>query len=175
MKIFALTFLMMGVMACSGIIISPFGDVDSFVKHGKYIVIAECISVTTNMTTMVDGHEVAVGFKDGLHPVEVKIIRSLKGDKPLGKQTIATIYTMTPGKRYLLYSLPDCLGYDTDFFAVPELSVVEVSDKFDLGRLDGKPVTEQVSMLFADRLARLKIALRELEAEKSLLEKATKK
>ena len=175
MKIFALTFLMIGVMACSGIIISPFGSVDSYVKHGKYIVIAECVSVVTNMTTMVDGHEVSVDFKDGLHPVEVRIIETLKGDKPLGKQTIATIYTMTPGKRYLLYSLPDCLGYGTDFFAVPELSVVEISDRFDLGRLDSKPVTDQVSLLFADRLAHLTFSLRELEEEKASLEKATKK
>src|ERR1035437_9410645 len=124
MKTVTLTFLMMGVMVCSGIIISPFGSVDSYIKHGKYIVIAECVSVTTNMTTTVDGHEVSVLFLDGLHPVDVKIIKTLKGDKPLGKQTIATIYTMTPGKHYLLYSLPDFLGYGTDFFAVPELSVV---------------------------------------------------
>ena len=166
---------MTGMVACSGIVISSFGDVDSYVSHDKYIVIAECVSVVTNMTTMVDGHEVAVEFKDRLHPVNVRIIETLKGDKPLGKQTIATIYTMTLGKRYLLYSFPDSLAFGTDFLAVPELSVVEISDGFDLKSLDSKAVTEQVSLLFAERLEHLAFSLRELEAEKASLEKATKK
>lgn len=78
---------------------------------------------------------------------------------------------MTPGKRYFLYSLGG-LAYETDFLAVPQLSVVEVSEKFDLTRLDGKPLKDQVKLLFADRAARLKISLRELEEERDLLDKA---
>ena len=66
-------------------------------------------------------------------------------------------------------------GYGTDFFAYPELSVVEISDMFDLRKLDRKPVTEQVSLLFADRLAHLTLSLKELEEEKASLEKTAKK
>ena len=162
MKTLTLTFLMLGVMAGSGMNISPFPGVDLYVEHGKDIVIADCVSLGTNLNA------------HGVHSVEVRIIETLKGDKPPGKLTIGTIYTMTPGKRYLLYSMGGS-GNGIDFFAFPELSVVEISGSFDLKRLDGKPVTEQVSLLFADRLAHVALSLRELEEEKASLGKATKK
>ena len=133
--------------------------------------IADCTGFPTNKVRVMNDREVVETFIDGVHPVEVRIIRTLKGDKPAGKQTIATIYDMTPGRRYLLYSLGgDACG--TDFLAIPELSVVEMAPRFDLNSLENKPLADQVFLIFKDRLSRVKVLLGELEREKWALQMA---
>ena len=142
--------------------ITLFSDLDTYLERGKDIVIAKAIAVPANDQG---------GFGDGLHLVEVDVLRTLKGTNQPGKLTIATIYPTTPGRRYLLYSLGGSAG-GSSFLAVPELAVVELPSWFDLQQLDGKPPREQIALLFDLRLAELKRQLTEWEHEKQLLEKA---
>ena len=144
----------------------PFTDLKRFVERHHDIVIADCVSIPPGFV-IVDGKKVFEEYR-GIYPFDVRIVRTLKGNLSPGNQRIRTSFTMTPSKRYILSNL----SHDADFQALAELSVVEVSDHFDLSQLGGKPVKEQVALLFSDRLAMLRSTLPKLEAEKPLLEKA---
>ncbi len=141
--------------------ITLFSDIDTYLQRGKDILIAQTVALPA---------EGQVGFDD-LHLVEVDVLRTLKGTNQPGRLMIATIYPMSVGGRYLLYSLGGSfLG--SSFLAVPELSVVEVPPRFDLAQLDGKSPRAKIALLFDLRLAEMKRRLGELEHEKALLEKA---
>ncbi len=144
----------------------PFIDLERFVDRHRDIVVADCVSIPPDFV-IVDGKKVYQEYR-GICPFDVTIVRTLKGNMPPGNRRIRTSFTMTPGKRYLLSNL----GYDDDFQALAELSVVEVSGQFDLSQLDGKPVKEQVASLLSHRLTTVQSSIPKLQAEKTLLEKA---
>jgi hypothetical protein len=154
--------------AAFGVKISTFKDAGSIVEYARDIIVADCVSIPTNKPVLMDD----------LHKVEVRVIRTLKGDKQSGNQIIASVDPMTPGKRYLLYSLGVWVGEPggipvTDFLAAPKLSVVEIPSDFDLKSLDGKDVKEQVQSIFSRRLFEVERQLAPLLEEKALLEKVT--
>jgi len=141
--------------------ITLFTDLDTYLQRGKDILIAQAVALPADGQAGVDD----------LHLVEVDALRTLKGTNQPGLLTIATIYPMSIGRRYLLYSLGGSFRR-TSFLAVDELSVVEVPSWFDLGQLDGKSPRAQIALLFELRLAEIKRRLKELEHDKQLLEKA---
>jgi len=158
------------------IIVSTFEDADTLVRRAKDIVVADCVSIPTNRPSLRDGHWVTVELRDGMYKSEVHIVRTLKGDKRPGNQIIATIYRMTPRKRYLLYSLGGQVGESggipgTDFLAVPRLSVVEIPPDFDLKTLEGKELKEQVQCILSRHLFEVEGQLAPLLEEKAHLEK----
>jgi hypothetical protein len=164
--------------AAFAIAITIFVNTDLFVKRSSDIIIADCVSIPTNKPVLVNGQWDVETMRDGLYKVEVNVIRTLKGDKQLGKQIIATIYPMTPGKKYLLSSLGGGgIGETggiaaTDFMAVPQLSVVEIPSNFDLKTLDGKELKEQMQSIFSRHLYEVEGELAPLIREKELLDKA---
>jgi len=164
----AFVLLLGCAILCWAFIRPPFTNLKSFVEKHQDIVIADCVSIPPSFF-MVNGEKVFLEYR-GVYPFDVRIVRTLNGNLPPGKRRIRTSFTMTPGKRYILSNL----SHDGDFQALAELSVVEVSDQFDLRHLDGKPVKEQVASLFSNRLATLHSTLPKLEAEKALLEKAVR-
>lgn len=162
-----LAFLLVIVTtAAYAIKVTLFVSTKVFAERAKDIVVAECLS----FPKLPKG----VSYGDGLYPVEVRIIMTLKGDKKRGKERIATIYPMERGKRYLLASLGGSVD-DIDFLAVPELSVVLLSADFDLETLEDKDLTEQLNAIFQCRYDRVKKEIHRLEEERKLLEKAVKK
>ena len=62
---------------------------------------------------------------DGVYSAEVEVVKVLQGTTKLGRAKVETIYPMTKGRRYLLYSLADA----PDFQAFSELSVVELPER----------------------------------------------
>src|ERR1700735_1810745 len=82
--------------AAFAIIVSTFDDTDSIVQKAKDIVVADCVSIPTNKSVLMNGHSVSFGMNDGLYKVEVCVIRTLKGGKQPGNHIIATIYPMDP-------------------------------------------------------------------------------
>lgn len=168
MKTIGLAFvLLLGCAVLSlAFIRPPFTDLKSFVEKHHDIVIADCVSIPPDFIT-VKGEKVFLEYR-GVYPFDVRIVRTLKGKLSPGNQRVDTSFAMTPGKRYLLSSL----SYSGSFQALAELSVVEISDHFDLSQLDGKPLKEEVTSLLSDRLATLRSTIPKLEAEKTLLEKA---
>jgi hypothetical protein len=100
--------------------------------------------------------------------IEVKILKVLKGSAELGQFQIRTIYAMRPSTTYMLYSL----GGSTDFWAIPELSVVPLPAAFEVDELEGRDLKEQVQYMFSRRLYELERELAPLLEEKELLEKA---
>jgi hypothetical protein len=155
----------------SAILVSGFQDTDTLIKWSKDIIIADCVSIPTNETVVINGKKVQVEYMDGIYKVEINVLRTLKGNKQPGKQIILAIYPMTPGKRYLLSSYGG--GSDgTDFMAVPQLSVVEIPSTFDLSTLDGRDLKEQIQSLFSASLFILDWKLAPLLEERGLLEKA---
>lgn len=155
--------LFAGTLVALAIRITPFSDLDRYLECGQDIVIAKAVSMPA----------IERGDSDGLHLVEVEVLRTLKGTNQPGKLTVATIYPMREGSRYLLYS-PGGSFRGSSFLAVPELSVVELPAHLNLRQLDRKSVREQIASLFELRLGESKRLLAELEHERVLLEKASK-
>ena len=154
--------------AASAMIVSSFQNTDTLIKWSKDIIIADCVSIPTNKSVLENGKWVQVEYD--VYHFEINVLRTLKGNKQPRKQIIATIYPMTPGKRYLLSSFGG--GDDeTDFLAVPQLSVVEIPSNFDLSTLDGKALKEQMQRIFSASLFILDLKLGPLLEEKQLLEK----
>jgi hypothetical protein len=143
----------------------PFVDAPTFAKRATEVVIADCRDP-----------DVLGGPKDdGLTLVEVGVVRALKGDRKAGRAKLATIgQPAEKGKRYMMASFGgSALG--SDFVANGELAVVEVPAGFDLTVLNGKPVAEQMQLVFDARRAEVAARLRALEAEKAALDRAAGK
>lgn len=160
-----LLVLLAGLVACptaSAVPVSLFSDIDTFLKRAEQIVVAKCVSVPEGAPN---------GFIDGFYPAEVSVLKSLKGDLPPGALTVATIYEMIPGERYLLASSGGG-AFDTKFLALGELTVVPVPENFDLKLLEGKTTKQQVQMLFARHLYEIERKLAPLLEQKEQLDRA---
>ncbi len=172
---------LIGILAApvaSAILVSLFPDIDTYLDRGRNIVVAKYMSVQKQ------GYGI-----ESLDTIEVDVIRTLKGPHKPGKLLIDALQkpilggeTYHLGKTYLFYSLASGL----DFEAIPELSMVEVSPDFDLKRLDGLSLREQVHLIFRVRLDVVNRLLKDIPKErlpkendlleeKELLEKATAK
>ena len=142
---------------CQAVPITPFSDTDSYIERAQDIVIAKCIS-----------SEVADRpWFGNLYPAEVDVISVLKGDRKPGALKVVTIYSVEPGKNYLLASTGRS-AYESDFVALGELSVMPVPPDI-IKELEGKPIKEQVQRIFARRLCDVQMALDPLERERDVL------
>ena len=155
--------LLVLVLATSswGVPITLFMDTDTFLKRAKDIVIVEVTDISAAKSE---------GRIDGFYPVDINILMTLKGDKAKGKAILATIYPVEKGKRYLVSSLGGS-AFGTDLLALPELSVIPLSAYLDLKTFEGKPLKEQVSLGFKERLDDVIVAQKALAKERALLEK----
>jgi hypothetical protein len=117
------------------------------------VLIAKCISMPTNGPGIEVEHfkppTVVVG--DDFHPVEVEVVRMLKGDAHSGRRIIGAHYPMVPGRNYLLYRYGDD-GGGPDVFAALYYMVMEVPPSFDLAQLEGKPLREQIMLIYQQSL-----------------------
>ena len=117
------------------------------------VLIAKCISFPTNGPGIEVEHfkppTVVVG--DDFRPVEVEVVQMLKGDAHSGRRIIGAHYPMVPGRNYLLYKYGDDAG-GPDVFAGLHYMAVEVPASFDLARLDGKPLGEQITLVYGESL-----------------------
>jgi hypothetical protein len=139
------------------VIIGFFAGTNRFIERAQDIVVVEVGQVDQNA--------------DDLEICEVRILRTLKGSRPLGAAKLATAWPVTPGKRYLVVSHGgSCLG--TDLIAADELSVVPLSPNLDLKTLDDKRLAGQLAALYRDRLAAVNEQQNRLTAERELLELA---
>ena len=131
------------------------------------ILIARCISTPTNGP----GIEVerfkppTVVVGDDFHPVEVEVVRMLKGDAHSGRRIIGAHYPMVPGRNYLLYRYGD-EGGGPDEFAALRFMAMEVPPSFDLAQLEGKPLREQITLLYNESLVAADEALRATDGGK---------
>lgn len=137
-----------------------FNNTDRFIEDARDIMVAECISVPP------------VGpMVDGIRPVEVSVLRVLKGRTEPGSLRVVTIYKMNPGTKYLLSDLGGGQALGTNYVFTRQLSVVPLPQTFELDDLDGKDLKEQVQYLFALHLYEVEQELAPLLKEKELLEK----
>jgi len=125
------------------------------------ILIAKCISMPTNGPGIEVGHfkppTVVVG--DDFRPVEVEVVKMLKGGAHSGRRIIGAHYPMVPGRNYLLYRYGDDAG-GPDESAALYYMVMEVPEKFDLAQLEGKPLGEQINLIYGQSLIAADEALR---------------
>jgi hypothetical protein len=164
LMVVSLAVVLLTALLCQAVPITAFTDTDTFIKRAQDIVIAKCLGPVP------DGRR----YVDGLYPVDVEVVCVLKGAQKPGKAKIATIYSMEAGKTYLLTSLGGS-AHDTDFLAIPELSVVELPPSLRLDDLKGKKVAEQVQAVFAARRQEIERQQCLLEKQKKLLDKAVSK
>lgn len=157
-----ITALVLACSTCHAVPITLFADIDTYLKRSEDIVIAKCVSIPEQGTET---------FDDGLFPVQVEIVSIVKGEKTPGRLTVATIYDMQPGTNYLLASSGGKV-FDTDFLALPELSVIPIPANFDLDQLKGKQAKQQVHLILARHLFETEQKLAPLRHLEGLLKKA---
>ncbi len=150
------------VMPAVAIMETLFMDTDTLIQRSQEIVIAKCISTPTNANW---------GFEDGFYPAQMKLVRNLKGERKEGPFTLGTIYPLAAGRSYMLCNSGGS-AFDSDFLSVAELSVVEMPSSFSLALIADKTLKEQVTMILASRRTALDHALRNLQHEQALLDKA---
>jgi hypothetical protein len=75
---------------------------------------------------------------------------------------------MAEGTRYMLYSLAE----PPDFQAIPQLSVVALPARFDLSRLDGQSLRDQLLLIFETRRFQVARELEQRHEEQKFLETA---
>ena len=146
-----------------GVKVTLFTDTPTHVDRAKDIIIGQCIRLAE-----VPGRPLS----DGLDVWEVEVKRVVKGQIKKRHLRVVSLYPLSPKKTYLLLSLGGS-AYGSEFLATPELSAVELPAEFDLARLDGKAVAEQVNTVFSARLEELVRERERLEQERKLLEQAT--
>jgi hypothetical protein len=144
--------------------ITLFTDVETYLERAKEIIIARCIEVPE------DGGIAAV---DGFYPVTVDVVANLKGNRDLVHLKIGTIYPMQQGKTYLMTNTGG-EAFGSNFLSLGELTVVPISETLDLDSLKGKPLREQVELIFARNLYDLERELDPLLAKERMLRQALK-
>jgi hypothetical protein len=142
--------------------ISAFTGIDRHVTRSSDIIVATC----TRPPRVAD----AIGGR-GLLVATVDIVHVVKGDKKPGPVRVATLYPMTAGKRYLISSYGGQVA-DIDILAIPELSVVEVPDSFDLSPLASQTPGRQLTQIFNARLEDVLARIGALASERDQLRKA---
>ena len=125
------------------------------------VLIAKCISFPTNGPGIEVEHfkppVVVVG--DDFHPVEVEVVKMMKGGAHTGRRIIGAHYPMVPGRNYLLYRYGDD-GGGPDVFGALYYMVVEVAPSFDLAQLEGKALGPQINLIYEQSLVAADEALR---------------
>lgn len=144
--------------------ITLFTDVETYLERAKEIIIARCIEVPE------DGGISAV---DGFYPVTVDVVANLKGNRDLVHLKIGTIYPMQQGKTYLMTNTGG-EAFGSNFLSLGELTVVSIPEGFDLDSLKGKPLKEQVELVFARNLYEVERELDPLLAKERMLRQALK-
>ncbi len=163
--LFAAALALYTAAPASALPLMPFTDTKSFAEKATDVVIADCLDP-----------DAAPGPKlDGVTVVQVDVLQVLKGERKAGKAKLVTIgQPMERGHRYLMISFGGSVG-DIKFLANAELAVVEVPAGFDLKALDGKPLPEQMQLVFDARREQVRLRLVQLEREKVALEKTAPK
>ena len=154
--------LLLFVICCPAFAVKNtlFVDTDTFIERAKDIVVAQCVSISSKNTS-----------EEGIGAVDVKILKTLKGDKKPGHTRVETIYNMEPNTIYLLYNSGDNIS-GIDFCAIPQLSVVALPKGFNLDELNDKGLKEQVQCIFSRRLFEVERKIKSMLDEKELLVKA---
>jgi len=159
MKLLAIVILLGGAVYAAMLATYPEGIEPA--TDCTEILIAKCISFPTNGPGIEVEHfkppTVVVG--DDFHPVEVEVVKMLKGDAHSGRRIIGAHYPMVPGRNYLLYRYGD-EGGGPDVFAALHYMVIEVAPSFDLAQLEGKSLGEQIDRIYQQSLAAADEAVR---------------
>ena len=140
-----------------------FTDTKMFAEKATDVLVVECVSA-----------DVLPG-PNGITPVQVDVLKVLKGDRKPGKTKLATIgQPMETGRKYLMASFGGS-ALDTGFLANADLAVVEIPAALELKALEGKTVAEQMQLVLDARREQVRVRLIELEREKAALEKTVPK
>jgi hypothetical protein len=142
--------------------ISLFQDIDTYLERSQDLVIAKCKILPK---------EGIHAFIDGLYPVEVEVLLSLKGERQPGPLKIATVYPLEVGKTYLLANTGGS-ALDTNFLSLAELSVVPLDANLEIKTLAGQSTKQQVQRIFAGYLHGIEQELKPLLQKQAALEKS---
>lgn len=101
---------------------------------------------------------------------EIEIVSFLKGTNVSRTARLETDHWLWHGEMYLI------LGYNHGgtYVAYEDYRVIPLGDRFSTNSIAGKPLDEQIKLLFKQRLTNLNRELAEGEAEKKRLEEGLK-
>jgi hypothetical protein len=157
-----LVLVLLATTSAYAVKITLFMNTPTYVERAKDIVIARCLSPAEVSDRP---------LHHGLDVWDVEVLQVLKGDLDEGRLRVASLFPLEPSKTYMLYSMGG-LAYGSEFLAIPELSVIELPQRFNRAKLDGADLVAQVNTIFAARLDRVNRDLVQLQKEQKLLVQA---
>jgi hypothetical protein len=152
------TAMLVSVTAALAILKMPFPGWDVVKEKSTDIIVARCVNIPTS------------DFR-GWVESDVQIVCVLKGATNTGPARLQSTYRPRPEEHYLIFSI----FHDGFHQATEEYRIIPIGINFATNSIIGRPLDEQLRLLFQRRLAVLKQELEEGQAERKRLEEGLTK
>jgi hypothetical protein len=159
-----LSFMITG-LAAFGVLISQFRSWDDLIQISPDIVIAKCTSTYGTKSSTKKNLII-----DDVIPSDVDVLSVLKGNTKPGPARLASQYWPYPGQQFVIFGWYSGGQYS----AVEGYRVMPLNRDFPLSALNGKSLTEQMQLIFSNRLSNLNDEINQDEKDKASLEKYLK-
>lgn len=159
--IVAASLITVGVMAR---IIAPFHGWGDLTETSPNVIVVKCGKPTPPNPDVI----VMNGTKSD---AEIQIVSVLKGTNDLSSARLQTDHELRQGENYLVFGYFDngiCKAYE-------EYRIVPLGDNFSTNSIAGKPLDEQIQIMFQRAVNKLDREIQTDEAEKGRLETGLKK
>jgi len=157
----AALLMTLGVMAR---VIAPFLGWNNLTETSPEIIVVQCGKPTPpNPNIMVIGATKSDS--------EIQLVSVLKGTNDLSSTRLQTDHALRQGENYLVFGY-----FDSGIFkAYEEYRVVPLGDNFSINSIAGKPLDEQIQIMFQRAVNKLDREIQTDEVEKGRLETVLKK
>ena len=143
-------------------LIAPFLGWDQLQERSPYIIIAHC-----GKPIPLSGPTINAPNSDS----SIDVLLVLKGTNNVNSARLWTDYELRQGENYLIFAY-----YDTGIYqAYEEYRVIPLGVRFSTNSIAGKPLNEQLQILFKQRVDDLNREIQSDEVEKQRLEGGIKK
>lgn len=151
------------VITCLARITLPFNGWYSLEEQSPVIVVVRCGSPTPSQPGVLIMNGARFNFA-------VEVISVLKGTNILNQAKLYTNHDLTKGEDYLVFGY-----YDSGIFnAYEKYRVISLGRNFPVNTITGKPLKDQLRVLFQRRVDNLAQQIQQEETEKRNLEEGIK-
>ena len=159
-------FLIVGVISTAmAVLISPFTSWSDLTHKSPDIVIARCTAA----------HPDNMPVADGMMWSHIEVISVLKGDTKPGAAQMVSQYSPYQGERFLMFSEYQSNQLYQAYNATETYRIVPLGRYFLTNELAGKPLDEQIQMVFQSRLKDLSVEMKRAGEEQKRLEEGLTK
>ena len=146
----------------------PFPGWDILTQKSQDIIIARCSSTPAQLNVKTNGIWID---QDGLIESEIQVVSVLKGATTSNPARLSSQYWPRAGEHYLIFA-----HYHDGFYqALETYRIIPLGAYFSTNTIAGKPLTQQLQILFKRRIRELSREIQRDEAEKQRLNEGLQK